>query len=72
MENYVSWLQNAMSTFPWVNTDQSKKLVNHATENVTATFSFLQKAVSPSTERLGAIDGVSHEKWDRDGWQSLS
>jgi hypothetical protein len=43
MENYVSWLQNAMSTFPWVNTDLNKKLVNHATENVTATFIFLQK-----------------------------
>jgi len=43
MENYVSWLQNAMSTFPWVNTDLNKRLVNHATENVTATFIFLQK-----------------------------
>jgi hypothetical protein len=43
MENYVSWLQNAMSTFPWVDTDLNKKLVNQATENVTATFIFLQK-----------------------------
>jgi hypothetical protein len=43
MENYVSWLQNAMSTFPWVNTDLNKKLLHYATENVIATFVFLQK-----------------------------
>lgn len=43
MENYINWLQNAMSTFPWVNTDLNKKLVNYTTENVTATFAFLQK-----------------------------
>jgi hypothetical protein len=43
MENYVNWLQNAMSTFPWVNTDLNKKLLHHATQNVIATFVFLQK-----------------------------
>ena len=43
MENYVSWLQNAMSTFPWVNTDLNKKLLHYATENVIATFVFLQR-----------------------------
>ena len=43
MENYVNWLQNAMSTFPWVNTDLNKKLLHYTTENVIATFVFLQK-----------------------------
>ena len=49
MENYVSWLQNAMSTFPWVNTDLNKKLVSHAIENVTASFVFLRKLSQAKT-----------------------
>jgi hypothetical protein len=49
MENYVSWLQSAMSTFPWVDTDLNKKLMSHATENVTATFAFLRKLSQAKT-----------------------
>jgi hypothetical protein len=49
MENYVIWLQSAMSTFPWVDTDLNKKLMSHATENVTATFAFLRKLSQAKT-----------------------
>jgi len=43
MENYFGWLQRTMSTFPWSNTNLNRILLSHATENVTATFAFLQK-----------------------------
>ena len=43
MENYFSWLQNAMSSSPWGSTDLNKKLLNYATENVTAAVTFVQK-----------------------------
>jgi hypothetical protein len=32
-----------MSVFPWSNTHLNRKLLNHATENVTTTVSFMQK-----------------------------
>ena len=35
MENYFSWLQNAMSASPWSNVDLNKRLLSYATENVT-------------------------------------
>ena len=43
MENYFGWLQKTMSTFPWSNTNLNRILLNHATQNVTATFAFMQK-----------------------------
>jgi hypothetical protein len=43
METYFGWLQNAMSAIPWSNTNLNRILVNHATQNVTATFAFVQK-----------------------------
>ena len=43
MENYVGWLQTTMSAFPWSNTNLNRILLNHATQNVTATFAFMQK-----------------------------
>jgi hypothetical protein len=44
METYFSWLQNAMSAIPWSNTNLNRILVGHATQNVTATFAFVQKS----------------------------
>src|SRR3974390_1633750 len=41
--NYFSWLQNAMQASPWGNTDLNKKLMNYATETMTAPLSFVQK-----------------------------
>ena len=43
MENYFNWFQNAMSALPWGSTNLNRILVNHATQNVTATFAFVQK-----------------------------
>ena len=43
MENYFTWLQTTMSASPWGNTDLNRKLLSYATENVSATFGFLQK-----------------------------
>jgi hypothetical protein len=43
MENYFSWLQNATSAFPWSNTNLNRILLINATQNVTATFAFVQK-----------------------------
>jgi hypothetical protein len=43
MENYFNWFQNAMSALPWSNTNLNRILVSHATQNVTATFAFVQK-----------------------------
>jgi len=42
-ETYFSWVQNAMSVFPWSNTDLNRKLLSHATGNVTTAVSFMQK-----------------------------
>jgi len=43
MENYFGWLQTTMSAFPWSNTNLNRILLSHATQNVTATFAFMQK-----------------------------
>ena len=43
MENYFSWLQKTMSTFPWSNTNLNRILLSNATQNITATFAFIQK-----------------------------
>jgi hypothetical protein len=43
MENYVTWLQNAMSGSPWSNIDLNKKPLSYATENVTAAVGLVQK-----------------------------
>jgi hypothetical protein len=43
MENYFSWLQKTMSTFPWSNTNLNRILLSNATQNITATFAFVQK-----------------------------
>ena len=42
-ENYLKWLQTTMSAFPWGNTDLNKKLLSYATENVSASFGFVQR-----------------------------
>jgi hypothetical protein len=49
MEDYFSWLQNAMSASPWGSTDLNKKLLSYATENVTAVVTFVQKPFGSST-----------------------
>jgi hypothetical protein len=43
MENYFNWFQNATSALPWGNTNLNRILMSHATQNVTATFEFVQK-----------------------------
>ena len=43
MENYFGWLQKTISALPWSNTNLNRILLNHATQNVTATFAFVQK-----------------------------
>ena len=43
MENYFGWLQTTMSALPWSNTDLNRVLLRNATQNVMATFSFVQK-----------------------------
>jgi hypothetical protein len=43
MENYFGWLQKTMSTFPWSNTNLNRILLRNATQNVMATFAFVQK-----------------------------
>ena len=42
-ENYLKWLQTTMSAFPWGNTDLNKKLLSYATENVSASFGFVER-----------------------------
>jgi hypothetical protein len=37
------WLQKTMSTFPWSNTNLNRILLSNATQNITATFAFVQK-----------------------------
>jgi hypothetical protein len=43
MENYFDWLQKSMSALPWTNTNLDRILLGYATQNVTATFAFVQK-----------------------------
>jgi hypothetical protein len=40
---YFSWLQDAMSASPWVNTELNKKLLSYATETVTDGSAFMQQ-----------------------------
>jgi hypothetical protein len=42
-QDYFGCLQKAMSTFPWSNTNLNRILLSNATQNVTATFAFVQK-----------------------------
>ena len=43
MEDYFGWLQSAMSTVPWSNTNLNRILMSNATQNVTATVAFMHK-----------------------------
>jgi hypothetical protein len=43
MDDYLTWLQNAMSTSPWSSVDFNKKIMSYATENVTAAVELVQK-----------------------------
>ena len=44
VENYFGWLQTTMSSaFPWSTTNLNRILLSNATQNVTATFAFVQK-----------------------------
>jgi hypothetical protein len=43
MENYFGWLQKTVSALPWSNTNLNRILLSQATQNVTATFAFVQK-----------------------------
>ena len=43
MESYFGWLQKAMSTYPWSNTNLNTILLSNALQNVIATFAFVQK-----------------------------
>src|SRR5438876_9643530 len=43
MGNYFGWLQRTISALPWSNTNLNRILLSHATQNVTATFAFVQK-----------------------------
>ncbi len=43
MENYLGWLQTAMSTLPWSNTNLNRILLSNMTQNVTATVGFMHK-----------------------------
>ena len=43
MESYFGWLQKAMSTYPWSNTNLNRILMSNATQNVTATVAFMHK-----------------------------
>jgi hypothetical protein len=72
METYVNWLQNAMSASPWTNVDLNKKLLNYATENVSAAVGLVEKLShaknledvvvrSPARDRqVIGIDGREH------------
>ena len=43
MENYFGCLQKTMSALPWSNTNLDRILLSYATQNVTASFAFVQK-----------------------------
>jgi hypothetical protein len=42
-QDYFGWIQQTMSAFPWANTNLNRILLSNATQNVTATFAFVQK-----------------------------
>lgn len=43
VEQYFSLLANTTSALPWSNTNLNRILLSHATQNITATFAFVQK-----------------------------
>ncbi len=43
MENYFGWLQKAMSSSPWGNTDLSDKMKSYADKNIAATQAYIQQ-----------------------------
>jgi hypothetical protein len=62
-ETYFTWIQNAMSVFPWSNVDLNRKLLSHATENVTAAVSFMQQlSQAKNLEDVGKIQTEFMEK----------
>jgi hypothetical protein len=42
-QDYFGWLQNTMLALPWSNTNLNRVLLRNATQNVSATFAFVQK-----------------------------
>jgi hypothetical protein len=42
-QGYFGWLQNTMLALPWSNTNLNRVLLRNATQNVSATFAFVQK-----------------------------
>ena len=42
-QDYFEWLQKTMSALPWRNTNLNRIPLSNATQNVTATFAFVQK-----------------------------
>ena len=42
-QDYFEWHQKTMSALPWRNTNLNRILLSDATQNVTATFAFVQK-----------------------------
>jgi len=64
MENYFGWLQKTVSALPWSNTNLNRILLSHATQNVTATFAFVQKLSRCSATKIlhsrsdGSHDGA--------------
>jgi hypothetical protein len=49
MKNYFGWLQTTMSAFPWSNTNLNRILLSNATQNITATFAFVQRLSQAKT-----------------------
>jgi hypothetical protein len=43
MENYLRWLQTAISALPWSNTNLNRIFLSTDTQNVTATVEFMHK-----------------------------
>ena len=43
MVKYFCWLQQTRSAVPWSNTNLNRILMSNATQNVSATFAFVQK-----------------------------
>jgi len=43
MENYFGWVQKAVASSPWSNTELNKTLLNYAEENTAAFFGVVQK-----------------------------
>ena len=43
MENYFGWLQTTMPMLPWGNTNLNRILLSNVTQNVAASFAFVQR-----------------------------